>query len=186
MSTFWYYFWAVLFVLIDVAGLAANLLTLPGNWIIAAATVVFALFIHHPNQTETNWWCIGLMIGLALVGELIEFAAGAAGAAKTGGSRRGMILAVAGAMVCSILGTGLGTFLPIPVIGNLVGAIAGGAAGAFGGAYLGESWKGRSENERLTISAAAMVGRVFGTVGKFGVGAIMVVVFVIYAYAFVN
>lgn len=182
MSTFWYYFWAVLFVLIDVGALASNLLTLPGNWIIAVTTVVFALLIHHPSQTETNWWCIGLMIGLALVGELIEFAAGAAGAAKSGGSRRGMILAVAGAMGGSIIGTVLGTFLPIPVIGNLIGAITGGAAGAFGGAYLGEAWKGRTENERLTISTAAMVGRVFGTVGKFGVGAVMVVVFAVYAF----
>jgi uncharacterized protein len=87
-----------------------------------------------------------------------------------------MLLAVAGAMAGSIAGTILGAFIPIPVIGSLIGAITGGALGAFGGAYAGEAWKGKSEEERVAVSTAAMLGRVFGTVGKLGIGATMVVV----------
>jgi hypothetical protein len=67
-------------------------------------------------------------------------------------------------------------FIPVPVVGSLIGAVAGGAAGAFGGAYAGEAWKGRTEDERMAVSTAAMVGRVLGTVGKLGIGAVMVVV----------
>ncbi len=122
------------------------------------------------------------MIGLAVLGEVVEFAAGAAGAAKSGGSRRGMLLSVVGAMAGSIGGAILGTAIPVPVVGNLIGAICGGAAGAFGGAYLGEYWKGKDERERLAVGTAAMVGRVLGTVGKLGMGAIMVVITAIDAF----
>ncbi|MBI3861721.1 MAG: DUF456 domain-containing protein [Planctomycetia bacterium] len=179
MGSFWYYTLAVLFVIINIAALCTNLITLPGNWIIVVAAVLFAWLVKHPSHpssTGLNWWVVGLTFGLAVLGEIIEFAAGAAGAAKSGGSRRGMLLSMAGAMLGSITGTMLGTFIPIPLVGNLIGAVAGGAAGAFGGAYAGEYWKGKSEKDRLTVSSAAMVGRVFGTVGKLGIGAIMVVV----------
>jgi hypothetical protein len=117
-----------------------------------------------------------MVVGLAILGEVIEFAAGAAGAAKSGGSRRGMVLAVAGAMAGSIVGALLGTAIPVPLIGNLIGAVLGGAIGAFGGAYTGEYWKGKSESERIAVGRAAMIGRVLGTVGKLGIGAIMVVI----------
>ena len=176
MNAYWYYTLAVLLVLLNVCAWATNLLTLPGNWFIAGLTVLFAVFVHLPSGSGISLFSAGAVAALALLGEAIEFAAGAAGAAKSGGSRRGMLLAVAGAMGGSIAGTFLGVFIPIPVIGSLIGAIAGGALGAFGGAYAGEAWKGRSEEERMAISTAAMIGRVFGTVGKLGIGAIMVVV----------
>ena len=51
-----------------------------------------------------------------------------------------------------------------------------GAAGAFVGAYAGEAWKGRGEEQRIAVSKAAFVGRLLGTVGKLGVGAIMAVI----------
>jgi len=176
MNAYWYYTLAVLLVLLNVCALATNFLTLPGNWFIAGFTILFAVFVHLPSGSGISLWCAGAVVGLALLGEVIEFAAGAAGAAKSGGSRRGMLLAVAGAMAGSIAGTILGAFIPIPVIGSLIGAITGGALGAFGGAYAGETWKGKSEEERVAVSTAAMLGRVFGTVGKLGIGAIMVVV----------
>lgn len=176
MNAFWYYTLAVLLVLLNICALASNLFTIPGNWIIAALTVLFAVFVHLPSDEGIGFWSAGAVVALAVIGEILEFAAGAAGAAKSGGSRRGMLLAMGGAMAGSIGGTFLGGFIPIPVVGLLIGAVAGGALGAFGGAYAGESWKGKSDEERLAISRAAMIGRVFGTVGKLGVGAIMVVV----------
>ncbi len=182
MGTFWYYTLAVLFIVVNLAALASNLITFPGNWVIVVATLLFAWLVKHPTGTGLNWWVVGLVFGLAVLGEIIEFAAGAAGAAKSGGSRRGMLLSVAGAMLGSIGGTILGTAIPVPLVGNLIGAVAGGACGAFGGAYLGEYWKGKDENERLNISSAAMVGRVLGTVGKLGIGAIMVVVTMVDAF----
>ena len=176
MSAFWYYTCAVLFVLLNVGALATNLLTLPGNWFIVLLTLLFAVFVHRSTGAGLNWWCVGAVAVMALFGELIEFAAGAAGAAKSGGSRRGMLLAMAGAMLGSIVGTFFGFLIPVPVVGNLIGAVAGGGLGAFLGAYLGEAWKGRSEEQRMAVSTAALVGRMFGTIGKLGIGAIMVVV----------
>src|SRR5579872_4531531 len=110
MNAFWYYTLAVLLVLLNVCALASNLLTLPGNWFIAGLTILFAIFVHLPSQAGISYWSAGAVLALALVGEIIEFAAGAAGAAKSGGSRRGMLLAVAGAMAGSIGGTFLGGF----------------------------------------------------------------------------
>lgn len=176
MNAYWYYTLAVLLVLLNICALATNVLTLPGNWFIVAFTVLFAVFVHLPSGSGISLWSAGAVVALAILGEVIEFAAGAAGAAKSGGSRRGMILAVAGAMGGSIAGTFLGVMIPVPVVGSLIGAIGGGALGAFGGAYAGEAWKGKSEDERMAVSMAAMAGRVFGTVGKLGIGAIMVVV----------
>ena len=182
MGAFWYHFWAVLFVLLNFCALLTNLITLPGNWIIAALTVLFALLVRNSAGEGLNWWCVGVIVGLAVLGEVIEIAAGAAGAAKSGGSRRGMVLAVVGAMAGSITGAFLGTSIPVPLIGNLIGAVLGGAVGAFGGAYTGEYWKGKNESERLAVGKAAMIGRVLGTVGKLGIGAIMVVITAIDAF----
>src|SRR5262245_39582692 len=102
MNAYWYYTLAVLLVLLNICALATNLLTLPGNWFIVALTVLFAVFIHLPSGAGISLWSAGVVVGLALLGELIEFAAGAAGAAKTGGSRRGVILSVRGAVVGGI------------------------------------------------------------------------------------
>jgi uncharacterized protein YqgC (DUF456 family) len=134
------------------------------------------LFVHPSSGGGIGLWTAGAVVALAVLGEVIELAAGAAGAAKSGGSRRGMLLAVVGAMGGSIAGAILGVAIPIPLVGPLIGAIVGGGLGAFGGAYAGEAWKGKSEEQRLAVSTAAMLGRVFGTVGKLGIGAIMVVV----------
>ena len=104
----------------------------------------------------------------------IEFAAGAAGAAKQGASRRAVVLAAVGAIAGSFGGAAVCS--AIPVIGTIIGALGGGAFGAFGGAYLGEVWKGKSSDERLKIGKAALVGRLLGTLGKLSVGAVMVVI----------
>jgi len=182
MGSFWYYLCAVIFVLLNVCALASTLFTLPGNWFIVALTLMFVLFVHSASGSGIGWPSFAVVLTLAVLGEVAELLAGAAGAAKSGGSRRGMLLAVVGAMGGSIVGGVAGVFIPIPVVGSLIGAVVGGALGAFAGAFAGESWKGRSGDERFAISRAAMWGRVLGTVGKLGIGAIMVVVTTIAAF----
>jgi hypothetical protein len=83
---------------------------------------------------------------------------------------------MAGAILGSIAGVIVGAPIPIPIIGPLVTAILGGAGGAFAGAYLGEAWKGRDEPARTAAGRGAFFGRIWGTVGKFAVGAIMLAV----------
>lgn len=169
-----YYCWAVLLILACCGAWCMTLFTLPGNWVMLMLVVLFAWFYHSPDTHGISWWVVGVVAGLAAVGELVEFAAGAAGAAKEGGSRRGMILSVVGAAVGSILGAIVG--VPIPVVGPIIAALGGAAAGAFCGAYVGESWKGKLHTETMAVSKAALVGRVLGTVGKLAIGAVMVVV----------
>ncbi len=176
-----YYLWAVLLVLSNFAGWTLNLFALPGNWLVVLFTAIFVGFVPRTEEHGIGWWTVLIIAGVALLGEVIEFAAGAAGAAKKGGSRRGMVLAIVGTMIGSLFGAAL--FSPVvPVIGTVVGAVGGGGLGAFAGAYLGETWKGRAAEDRMEISRGALVGRLLGTVGKLAVGIVMVITVAVDAF----
>ncbi|MBM84303.1 MAG: hypothetical protein CMJ78_27420 [Planctomycetaceae bacterium] len=169
-----YYIVAALLLLLNCVSWIATLFTLPGNWVIVLLTTLFAIFIPTGEGQGISWWGVGAVIVLAIIGEIVELLAGAAGAAKQGASRRAMVLAVIGAMIGSLIGAIFCS--AIPVIGTIIGAVGGACGGSFGGAYLGELWKGRERKERLNISSAAMLGRLLGTMGKLMVGAVMVAV----------
>jgi uncharacterized protein YqgC (DUF456 family) len=170
-----YYLLAVVFVLICGGAWLTNLFTLPGNWFMLGLAAPVAWLV--PEETSgrgMTWAVVFWLVGLAIVGEVVEFAAGAAGAAKRGASRRSVLLAIIGALVGSIGGVIVG--VPIPLIGSLIGAILGGALGAFAGAYIGEAWKGRDEDQRVAAGRGAFAGRIWGTVAKLAIGAIMLVI----------
>jgi uncharacterized protein YqgC (DUF456 family) len=169
-----YYFWAVLLVVVCCAAWLTSLVTLPGNWLILGFATLFAWLMPVDERHGVAWTTVAVLLGLAIVGEVIEFGAGAAGAAKHGASKRGVALSMVGAVAGSILGLMIG--LPIPFVGSFVMALVGGAVGAFGGAYLGESWKGRPEEQRVAVGRGAFAGRIWGTVGKLAVGAIMLAI----------
>ena len=114
--------------------------------------MLFAWFFPEEAGRGMTWTTVAVLVCLAVVGEIIEFGAGAAGAAKQGASRRAIALSMLGAMLGSIFG--LATGAPIPVLGSFVMAVLGGAAGAFAGAYLGEAWKGRPGAERVAAGTA--------------------------------
>jgi uncharacterized protein YqgC (DUF456 family) len=174
MDAWLYYLWAI--ILIAACGFAwlTTVIGLPGNWLIVAFAAIFAaLFAQNPNHGVT-WMAVAFLAVLALVGEIVEFAAGAAGAAKYGASKRSVALSLVGAAVGSIVGITIG--LPIPLLGSFMMAIVGGAAGAFFGAYLGEAWKGRPHDARVAAGRGAFSGRIWGSIGKLAVGAIMLVI----------
>lgn len=167
--------WGALLVLAAIACWVSNAFTLPGNWLIVGLAALFAWLLP-PDEYGRGfgWITVAVLAVLATLGEIVEFAAGAAGAAKQGASRRAMLLAMVGAMIGSVAGAAIG--IPVPIVGPLVAAVGGAAAGAFGGAYLGEVWKGKLHAERTAVSTGAMIGRLFGTVGKLAAGAVMVTV----------
>jgi uncharacterized protein len=167
-----YHLWALLLVIACAVAWLLSLVALPGNWVVLGLAALFAwIFPADEAGRGMTWFSVGLLAALAVIGEIIEFAAGAAGAAKQGASRRGIALSIVGAVVGSIAGLAIGT--PIPILGSFVMALLGGAAGAFAGAYLGEAWKGRPEEERIAAGRGAFAGRIWGTVGKLVVGALM-------------
>jgi uncharacterized protein YqgC (DUF456 family) len=152
----------------------ADLLSLPGNWILLLLAALFAWLVPVEDGRGLSWTTVWILAALATVGEIIEFAAGAAGAAKRGASRRSMWLALLGAFAGSIAGAMVG--LPIALVGSPIAALLGGAAGAFLGAYAGETWVGRPHGHSVEVAKGAFAGRIWGTVGKFAVGAAMLAV----------
>lgn len=169
-----YYIWGLVLVLANLMAWLSNLVSMPGNWLILACTAVFAAVLPKEAGQGIGWTTVGVLAGLAVLGEVLEFFAGAAVAGKRGGSRRGMLLAIAGTIIGSLSGAFIS--LPIPLVGPVIGALAGGALGAFIGAWIGEMWKGRSWQEGLDISKGAVIGRLLGTAGKLILGALMVAI----------
>ena len=133
-------------------------LGLPGTWVILGITGLWAFFTDAPNF---GWHFFTLLAGMALMGEVIEFIAGYFGTKKYGGSGKGsvggMVGAIAGGIMCAPLFFGFGA---------LLGALAGG----FAGCYLVEKFCGASHAAALRAAFGATLGRFGGFVVKFGIG----------------
>ena len=132
-------------------------MSLPGTWLILAATCTVAWL--RWDEGIYGLTSLGVLAGLAALGEVLELVTGALGAKKAGGSTRGAVGAMAGGVAGGILGT---FFLPIPILGSILGA----ALGAFGGALLGERTAGRDLEAAAAVGRGAFVGRLLGTLSK--------------------
>lgn len=166
------YLWALILALSNALAWGANFFNLPGNWLLLIFSIIYKLILPPESHPSLTWTMLIIALVLAILGEVWEFVAGAAGAAKRGGSRRGAVMAIVGSLVGSLGGAMLG--IPIPVVGPLIGALGGGAVGAFVGAYLGE--RERTHEERVSIGKGAMFGRLVGTAGKLIFGLLMFLV----------
>lgn len=155
------YLWATLLVLLNSIWLVLGLFALPGNWLIVISTLLFAWW-----QWDSKPFSISTLVFivvLALLGELIEFFAGALGAKTTGGSRRSALGAIAGAITGAILGT---VALPVPLFGTLIGA----CIGACIGALCMELTTGRKLKEAAVSGLGAGLGQFLGVNAKFLLG----------------
>jgi uncharacterized protein YqgC (DUF456 family) len=173
------YVWATILLISNVLAWGSTFFTLPGNWLILIFSIVYQLVLPADAHPRLSWSVIGLAVVLAVLGEAWEFMASAAGAAKKGGSRRGAVLSIIGSLIGSLGGAILAAPL-LPVIGPVVGALIGGALGAFAGAYLGE--RNRTHSDRMNIGKGALMGRLFGTAGKLGLGLILLALITIDSY----
>ena len=151
-------------------GVVLTLLTLPGMWI--ALLVAVAVQAWQPGTF--SWWTLGTCCVLAVIGEIVEFAASAAGAAKGGASRRGAI----GAIVGSVVGAIAGSFF-VPPLGTIAGAVV--------GAGLAVGWVELALNDRSLAEAAkagtgAAAGRLLATVAKTAIAAVVAIILCIAAW----
>ena len=177
-----FYAWSLMLLIAASIAWSTNFVTLPGNWFIVGLAALFVSSMETGDAaTGLNWHAVALLAIIAAGGEVLEFFAGAAGAAKQGGSRRAVALAIVGTIAGSITGAIMG--LPIPILGSLVGALAGGAGGAFAGAYLGEMWKHGAADQSVNVGVGAAIGRLLGTVGKLLIGIVMLVVLAVRVYS---
>ena len=158
----------VFFALYAVSCVLITLVGLPGTWLMVGGALVITLC--NPLWSDTpiwGWITIGVVLGLAVCGEILETAAAGLGAKAGGGTKRGMIGAILGSMIGAVVVT---FAIPIPLIGTLIGAVF----GAFVGALLGElTHKETAQVGDLAKSATgAAIGRVLGILGKSGIAAI--------------
>lgn len=166
---------AVLLVAVSFVCWALNVIGLPGNWLVVTLAALYAYFMPDERRLDISLATVVGLVALAALGEVIEFLAGALGASKAGGSKRGAALALVG----SLLGGIIGVFVPIPVVGQILGPIVCASIGALVGAVLGEQWKGRDFDTSMNIGHAAFWGRLLGTLGKILVGCLMLVLILV-------
>ena len=146
-------------------------LGLPGNWLMVVLAALYAWLAPQQPPTSVSWTVVVILLALAVLGEILEFAAGAMGTARAGGSRRGVAMALGGSLIGGFVGLIVGA--PIPLIGSLVGAVLFAGVGALVGALVGEIWTGRDLVLSWRVAKRAFWGRLFGTLGKVIVGGLM-------------
>ena len=163
---------AVIFFLLGAACTVLVVFQLPGSWILLGIALLIEwldrYYLPAGSRQTFDWWVLGASLVLLIIGEIIEFVAGAVGARKGGSSRRGMwgalIGGIAGAFVFMPL------FSVVPVLGTLFGAFFGAVLGTFIGAIIGELTV-----EQATIRGSvkpaigATIGRVIGSTTKVGI-----------------
>ena len=165
---------AVLLVVASLVAWGLNLIALPGNWLCVLLIAGYAWLGPGEGRLSIG---VGAVIGtfvLALIGEGIEFLAGAAGARKAGASKKSTLYSIIGSVAGAILGGIVG--VPIPVVGSALAAILFGGIGAAAGAMYGEWTDGRKWRENWSIGHATFWGRTFGVLGKMVAGAVIVAV----------
>lgn len=165
--------------LIGLGGWIANILGMPGSWFTVVLATLCLWLRPDDVGSHIGWGPLIALVFVAGFGELLEFAAGALGASRLGGSVRGSVLAIGGSIAGAIAGLFFGNVIPIPIVGPLVASLILGACGAFSGAIAGERWAGKDWDSSIEIGTAAFWGRLLGTVGKAVCGTIVCGIFLI-------
>ena len=156
-----------LFLLVSFFGLISHVFGLPGNFIILGASFLVAWYGGFHDLTVTT---LIVLLGLALVGELVEFVFGIYGAKRYKSSNKAII----GSIIFGIAGGVIG--LPF-FLG--VGAVIGAFIGAFAGAFLVDLYLEQNVDRAMKSGWGAFIGRVGGTVSKAALGMAMIVITVV-------
>lgn len=130
---------------------------LPGTWVQVLGVAAYGALT---DFRTVGWVTIGLVLALAVIGEVVEFALGGRYARKYGGSRR--------AAWGAILGGVIGAFVGVPVF--LVGSVIGAFLGAFAGAALMELTRSPDARAALRVGWGAFVGRLVAVAVKSAIG----------------
>ncbi|HZD06219.1 MAG TPA: DUF456 domain-containing protein, partial [Longimicrobiales bacterium] len=108
-------------VAVFLVGLALVPLGLPGLWVMVVAILAFGWL---DGWRSVGPVTIATVLGLALLGELVEWWLGFRVTRRFGGSRRAGWGALAGGIVGAVVG------VPVPLVGSVIGAFIGSFAGA--------------------------------------------------------
>lgn len=169
--------------LLALSGWAMNVLGMPGNWLIVALATGLFFLAGEGKSAHVGLLSLCVITGVALLGELLEFAASALGASRLGASKRATALAIVGSIAGAIFGLMAGGIIPIPIIGSLIGSLLLGGLGAAIGAVSGERWAGKSWDDSMQVGHAAFWGKLLGTFGKAVCGTAACAIFLIAIWA---
>ncbi len=142
--------------------LMLNLFSLPANWMLIALAGVWKYM--SPASEQFGLKFFALLIGLAVLGEALEFGLQAIKAKKYGSSTPGLWAGVVGAII--------GAVMCAPLFFGF-GALLGALAGAWLGCYLMELLRGGGHAQAVRAAMGAMMGRFLGTVCKCAVGGVI-------------
>ena len=142
-------------------GVAMTVIRLPGTWLIVATAIGYGWY---GDWHTISLITVGLLIGLAVVGELGEFLASMLTAKKAGASKRAMW----GAFIGGFAGMFIFT-IPLPLIGTIIGAVV----GCFLGAVIGELTAHDDIRQGIRVGRAAAVGYILGMALKLAIAFLM-------------
>jgi len=167
------YLWSTMLILLNSVWLVLVVFGLPGNWLIVISTCLFAWW-RWADGVFSIYTLLAITV-LAVLGELVEFLAGAGGAKRAGASWRGSIGALIGAVTGAVLGTFL---LPIPFLGTLIGACVGAGLGAWVLEFAG----GRQMQDSVRHGIGAGIGEFLGITTKFILGILIWLIVTVAAF----
>lgn len=147
------------------AALVLNLVGLFGNWVLL---VVFSVAGLLTGFEHFGGWTLGILLGLAVLGEILEAISSAVGTARYGGGKGAMTASLAGCLLGALAGTAV-----LPLVGTLIGACLGAFAAAALYEYL---MMDKSLDSALHVGFGAALGRVAGLFLKTFVGFAMLLV----------
>ena len=150
----------------NLIGLVLVPLGLPGLWLMVLGVLAYGWMTDFQSVDLVT---IGIVVGLALVGEVVEAWLGFRFTKKYGGSSR----AGWGALIGGLVGAGVG--VPVPIIGSVIGAIA----GSFVGAVLFEYSASRRAELAITVGWGSVLARAAAAAVKVALGLLIVVASVV-------
>ena len=153
----------VLLIGLGLAGLAMIPLGLPGLWVMVGGILAYGWLTGFRSVGVAT---IVIVLGIALLGEIIDNWLGFRFAKRYGGSSRSGWGALIGGLVGAVVG------VPIAIIGSVIGAFI----GSFIGAALFEFSYSRHAGIATRAGWGAVVGRAAAAAAKIALGVVIAVV----------
>ncbi|MBW3002033.1 DUF456 domain-containing protein [Candidatus Woesearchaeota archaeon] len=148
--------------LVFLVGLILAALGLPGAFVVFAGAVLYNLITW---SWTLSFEMLGILLGLAILAEVIEFVFGLLGAKVFKMSHWTTFGFIAGLIIGAIVG------VPIPIIGSVVGMLVGGFLGAFIVSYI--------EKQNLKKSLKAGFGAFVTGIGSIMLKLVIVVIMIV-------
>lgn len=153
----------ILLIIVLLCSISLTMIGLPGNLAVLLVALGYGYWEGF-NHFSTTFLLV--LLAAFVIGETVEFVAGAFGATREKASGWAIAAAVFGAILGAVIGTTI-----VPLIGSFLGAMAGAFAASYGAEYL----KTQDVAKARRVAQSVMLGQIVGMIVKFSIGVGMVV-----------